>query len=379
MTDNKIKILHMTPSDVNNGVYRYIFNHMRYMDRQKYRFAFLTQGAAELKLTKEYRQYGFSVYPLHNRQRDGREELRQEVAAVLNQGYDAIHLHTSSWRGFLIEEIAMEMGVGKVIVHSHSTGIDVADEEERKKQKEEHECYKKRFSLDYATDVCACSMLAADWLFGPGIPRERIRILPNAIDVERYHFRPEKRRKMREELNLGGRVVVGHVGRYGYQKNQEFLLRAFAKAHAGNSSLFLLCLGEGAFLEKLQALSVQLGIEGSVRFLEWRDNVEDYLQAMDVFCLPSRFEGLPISAIEAQAAGVKCLISENVTREVQITDLVTFFPLEERRWAEELADCGNDTHRDRQDEAIAAAGYDIRGAAGRLEELYEDSRPAGAF
>ncbi len=342
------------------------------MNTQKYQFAFLTKGAEELRLTAEYRQYEFPVYTLHNRQRDSREGLRQEVVDVLGRGYDAIHLHTSSWRGFLIEEIAMEMGVGKVIVHSHSTGIDVADGREREKQIEEHEWYKSQFSMEYATDVCACSSLAADWLFGFKIPRERIQILPNAIDIRKYHFRPEVRRKIRTGLNLENRIVIGNVGRYSYQKNQEFLLRVFAKAYVYNPSLFLLCLGEGVLLGRLKALAGQLGIEDSVLFMEWTDYVEDYLQAMDVFCLPSRFEGLGISAIEAQAAGLKCLISENVPKEVCITDLVTFLPLEELRWVEELAGSKINMRRDRQDEKIARAGYDIRLATGQLEKLYEN-------
>lgn len=366
----EINILHMTPPDINNGVYQYIFNHMRHMDMRKYRFSFLTRAAAELRLTKEYCQHGFSIHALHNRQRDSREDLRREVISVLSQGYDIIHLHTSSWRGFLIEEIAMELGVGKVIVHSHSTGIDVADERERRKQIKEHERYKNQFSMEYATDVCACSSLAADWLFGPGISKNQIQILPNAIDVERYHFQAEKRRKIRASLNLENRIVIGNVGRYSYQKNQEFLLRAFTRAHAHNPSLFLLCLGEGILLGKLKELSRKLGMEDSVLFLEWTDHVESYLQAMDVFCLSSHFEGFPISAIEAQAAGLRCLISESVTREVQITDAVTFLPLEEECWAEELAKCRTDTHRHGQDKIIAGTGYDIRVAARRLEELY---------
>lgn len=360
----------MTPPDINNGVYRYIFNHMRYMDLQKYQFAFLSKGAKELKLTEEYRQYGFQVHNLYNRQRDSWVGLQQEVVRVLSQGYDAIHLHTSSWRGFLIEQIAMEMKIEKVIVHSHSTGIDVSDERERKNQEAEHERYKNQFTIEYATDVWACSVLAADWLFGSQIPRERIQILPNAIDLKRYHFQPKKRQEIRSFLNLENRIIVGNVGRYSYQKNQEFLLRAFRKAHAHNPFLFLLCLGEGILLEKLKVLSRQFEIENSVMFLDWKDNVEDYLQAMDIFCLPSHFEGLPISAIEAQASGVRCLISENVTKEVQITDLVKFLPLEEICWAEELAGCTKDLYRDRQDEKIAKAGYDIQVAARRLEELY---------
>lgn len=366
----KIKILHMTPPDINNGVYRYIFNHMHYMDMQKYQFAYLTKGAEELKSCNEYQQYGFTVHMLHNTQRDSREGLRKEIVNILSQGYDAIHLHTSSWRGFLIEQIAMEMGIGKVIVHSHSTGIDVADSVEREKQIEEHEVYKNQFSMKYATHVCACSVLASDWLFGSQIPRNLVHILPNAIEIEKYHFNLGKRREIRRCLNLENRIVVGHVGRYSYQKNQDFLIRAFAKAYARNLSLFLLCMGEGEQLEALKKLIKQLHIEDSVLCMDWQENVEDYLQAMDIFCLPSRFEGLGISAIEAQAAGLRCLISSCVPREVQITDLVKFLPLKEDCWIEELTGCRVDVYRDRQDEQIAKAGYDIRIAAERLGELY---------
>lgn len=366
-----MKILHMTPPDINNGVYRYIFNHMRYMEMGKYEFAFLTKGAEELRRTEEYRQYGFQVHTLHNRQRDSREGLRSEIIRVLCQGYDVIHLHTSSWRGFLIEETAMEMGIRKVIVHSHSTGIDVADGAEREKQLREHERYKKQFTMEYATDVCACSGLAADWLFGPGIPREVIRILPNAIDVGKYRFCPEIREKIRRRLNLEKRIVIGNVGRYSYQKNQEFLVRVFADAHARNSSLFLLCVGEGEFLKYLRRMIEELGIENSALCMEWQENVEDYLQAMDVFCLPSRFEGLPISVVEAQASGLKCLVSDCVTREVKITDLVKFLPLKKESWVEELAGCRIERERGWMDEWFERADYSMEASCRKLARLYE--------
>lgn len=371
MGEKRIRILHMTPADINNGVYRYIFNHMRYLDRQRYQFAFLTRGAAKLKRTKEYQRYGTSIHMLHHTQRDSQKELKKEIVDILREGYDVIHLHTSSWRGFLIEQTAMEMGVGKVIVHSHSSGIDVADSETRKKQMEEHERYRKQFSMKYATDVCACSVLAAEWLFGSRIPRNRIQILPNAIDVRRYHFQAGKRQEIRAFLNLENRIVIGNVGRYTYQKNQEFLIRVFAKAHAQNPSLFLICLGEGMLLDNLRRLYRQYDIEDSVLCMEWQEHPEDYLQAMDLFCLPSRFEGFPISVIEAQAAGVKCLVSDQVTDEVKITDLVTFLPLEEMCWVETLAELRIDGERQRRDEEIARAGYDVRTAVGKLEKLYE--------
>ena len=374
MAEKRIRILHMTPSDINNGVYRYIFNHMCYMDRQKYQFAFLTRGADELKRTREYQEYSFPIHMLHYTQRDGREGLTREIMNILEEGYDIIHLHTSSWRGFLIEQIAMEAGIDQVIVHSHSTGMDLTDDAEREKQIEEHMWYRSQFSMEYATDVCACSRLAADWLFGDGIPKNQIRILPNAIDVRKYHFQPSKRQEIRASLNLENRIVIGNIGRYSYQKNQMFLICAFAKALVRNRSLFLLCLGEGILLNDMKKLIQELDIADSVLCMGWQKHAEDYLQAMDMFCLPSRFEGLPISVIEAQTAGVKCLISDEVTEEVKITDLVTFLPLEEEHWAEEMAGCRINVGRDRRDGEIAKAGYDIRVAADKLGELYHKSR-----
>ncbi len=365
------KILHMMPPEVSNGVFRYVFNHMPYMDRSKYEFSFLTRAAEDLVRAKEYEEYHFPVYPLNGVQRKGREEFIKEIQSVLSHGFDAVHLHTSSWRGFLIEEIAMKMGIPKVIVHSHSSGIDFIDAAKREEQIAEHEFFKEQFTMDYATDVCACSEPAADWLFPKGIKRDRIRILPNAVDVKRYHFNRNIRDKIRSGLGIEDRIVIGHVGRYSYTKNQEFLVRCFAKSRKRNRDLYLILMGQGENIASVQKLVDKLGMNENVRCFGWRDDIPDFLQAMDVFCLPSVFEGLPISAVEAQAAGLKCLISDHVTEEVKITDLVKFLPLEEERWVEELAVCKADADRSRQDEKLSEAGYDIRIGAKRLEELYE--------
>ena len=366
-----MKILHMTPPDINNGVYRYIFNHMRYMEMGKYEFAFLTKGAEELRRTEEYRQYGFQVHTLHNRQRDSREGLRSEIIRVLCQGYDVIHLHTSSWRGFLIEETAMEMGIRKVIVHSHSSGIDFVDAGEREKQIREHEFFKEQFTMEYATDVCACSKLAADWLYPAGIPREEIQILPNAVDVKRFRFDKRIREEVRQRLDVERRVVVGHVGRYSYTKNQEFLVRCFAESWKRNPALYLILMGQGEKIEQVQGLVDELGMKENIRCYGWRDDTPDFLQAMDVFCLPSVFEGLPISVVEAQAAGLKCLVSDNVTREVKITDLVKFLPLEKESWVEELVECGIDRDRGWMDEWFDRADYSMEASCRKLLRLYE--------
>ncbi len=367
---SKIQILHMTPPEINNGVYKYLFNHMEYIDQDRYQFEFLTRNKAELMGTKEYQRYHFKVWSFENTQRDNEEGLRKEIIRILNHGFDAIHLHTSMWRGFLIEEIAMEMGIPQVIVHSHSTGVDFVAREERDKLLKIHETYKRRFNMGMATDVCACSRLAGEWLYGNQIPKDRIKILPNAVEVEKYHFNPKKRKQVRDRLGMEDRVVVGNVGRYSYQKNQEFLIRAFAKARQKNQKLFLILMGQGELKGQLIRLIDELDIANSAVCMDWQEHVDDYLQAFDVFCLPSHFEGLSICAVEAQAAGLKCYVSDTMAEETRITSLVEFLPLEEDVWEKALTEAEINADRKWYDDEIAKHGYDIKSATEKLMELY---------
>ena len=364
------KILHMMPPEVSNGVFQYVFNHMPYMDLSEFEFSFLTRAAGELLNTKEYERYRFPVYALNGVQRSGREGFIREVRSILSQGFDAIHLHTSSWRGFLIEEIAMEMKIPKVIVHAHSSGIDFADAGEREKQVEEHMAYREQFRMEYATDVCACSKLAADWLFPLVIPRERIQILPNAVDVKKFRFDKRVRNEVRRRLGVEGRIVAGHVGRYSYTKNQEFLIRCFAESCKRNPELYLILMGQGENIEKVRGVVDELGMKEHIKCYGWREDTRDFLQAMDVFCLPSVFEGLPISVVEAQASGLKCLVSDCVTREVKITDLVKFLPLKKESWVEELAGCRIERERGWMDEWFERADYSMEASCRKLERLY---------
>ncbi|MCI8666129.1 MAG: glycosyltransferase family 1 protein [Dorea sp.] len=366
-----IKILHMTPPDVNNGVYHYIFNHMEYIDHTRFHFAFLTKGAEDLRLTPEYKKYGFDVYELKSVQREDAGKFRQEITQILKQGFDIVHLHTSSWRGFMIEEIAMELGIQRVIVHSHSGGIDECGDKKRKDRIQVHELFKKQFSMKYATDVWACSELAASWLYGEGVPRDKIQIMPNAIDTNRYRYNPAKRERLRKQMGLENKIVVGNIGRYAFQKNHEFLIKVFAEAFNIDHRLYLLCLGEGELSGELKQMIDALGISDYVSLMDWRENVEDYLQTMDIFCLPSKFEGLPLSVIEAQAAGLNCLVADTVTKEVKLTDLVTFLPLEKEEWVRALLDWNPWYRREMWNEEVACAGYEIRSAAEKLEEMYE--------
>lgn len=363
----------MTPTDINSGVYKYIFNQYDYFDKDIFKFGFLTRNADALMKTAEYKKYGFSVHPFSSVQRDNPQALKREIIDTLLE-YDIIHLHTSSWRGFLIEEIAMEVGMNKVIVHSHSTGIDVKNDFEREVQYKEHEKYKKAFSEKYATDFCACSKKAAKWLFGDSISLEKVKILPNSIDTNKYAYSVETRNNIRCEYGLDDCFVIGNVGRFSYTKNQAFLLSLMPDILKIIPNAKLILIGEGQNKQLLEKALEDQNLQENVIILDWVNNIQDYLCAMDIFCLPSLFEGFPISVIEAQTSGLPCIMSDRITEEAEITCLATRLPLLKERWIDMLVnlyETKGDVERDKAFVQVQKSGFDVRDCAQKLVDLWK--------
>jgi len=369
----KIRILHMTPPIINNGVYRYIFTLLKYIDKSKFEFDFLIQNSGELMQTEEYQKYKFGIRSFTTTQRENPKKFRQEIYDILSDGYDILELHTSYWRGFMIEEIAMEIGIPRVIVHSHSSGLDNNDSLEREKQLAIHEQFKSEFNCNYATDFWACSKEAGEWLFGEQIPREQIKYIHNAIEVKKYIYDEEIRNKKRKELGLDNCFVIGNTGRFEYQKNHEFLIRVFAEVckHIDNARLLL--VGEGKLLQKMIDLGKQLGVSDDIIFLGWRTDVNQLLQVMDVYALPSWFEGLPLVLIEAQTSGLLCMASDRISLDASVTDRYISLPLINSTWKEYLIALYHKSYtRHSNSEEVRKAGYDIEFEIHNIEKLYFD-------
>lgn len=367
---NKMKILHMTPPIVNNGIYRYIFNNWEYMDHNRFEFSFLMQAPEELMKTDEWKKYRFEIRYFSIPQRVDPDRFRKEIYNILSDGYDVIHLHTSYWRGFMIEEIAMELGIPRVIVHSHSSFIDQNDAIERERQLEIHNNLKSKFSSEYATDYWACSKVAADWLYGPNIPRERIKILPNAIDIDKFKYSEDTRIKLRRKYHLEDKLVLGCVGRFEYQKNQTFLIDILKKLQDKRHDAFLILIGEGDKENELRKKVHEYGLDDSILFAGWKNDVNNWLQAFDIFVLPSLFEGFPISLIEAQSSGLECIVSDTITRDSKINDNVYFYELDIDKWVEKISDYSTEIDRKMGSANVKLAGYDLVDAAKLLEDYY---------
>lgn len=364
------KILHMTPPIVNNGVYKYIFSNLKYIDKSKYEFAFLTQARADLEATEEYQKYGFKIHNFTTTQRKNPEKFRQEIVDILSMDYDVLQLHTSFWRGFLIEEIAMKIGLPKVIVHSHSSAIDIANLEKREQMYEEHLRFKSMFDISYATDFWACSQLAADWLYGDQIPRDQIKIMRNAIDTDQFAYNEDARKQYRNMFNLDGKFVIGNTCRFEYQKNHEFLIRVFAQIHKEYPHTVLLLVGGGQKMSIIKKMVKEYGIENDVHFLGWRDDVDKIYQAMDLYCLPSLFEGLPIVLVEAQAAGLPCIASSTITKEAKITSNIKYVDLMIEKWVDAIEEFMDGYQRKDTRNEIKRARFDIRDQIKVIEAEY---------
>lgn len=288
--------------------------------------------------------------------------------------YAAVHLNSGP-KNYPILKYAKQYGIPVRIAHAHNTGFQTSS---RAAQLLGHFC--KGLLRHYATHCLACSDLAGRWMFGSRRVEEgRVMVLPNGIPLQDYAFRPEVRHKMRAEWGAGpDTLVVGHVGRFTKQKNHRFLLEIFAQLHCRHPDSILVLAGVGELQEDARRKADELHLMDSVRFLGFRSDVADLLQAMDVFLMPSLFEGFPVTGVEAQAAGLPCVFSDTMTREAKILDAVEYLPLDmpASQWADAAARLAKGLDRQQACRILMAKGYDVHIMAEKLLEVYH-SQDAG--
>jgi len=365
----KIKVLHFPIRNNIGGVTQYALNNWKYIDKERFQFDFATLSK-NLDYEDELIKQGCKVFHISCYAEDNKTQFAKEINQILDENYDVIHLHTSYWKTFCIEEIAKQRKVPKVIVHSHNTMVNINDENERIRILKIHNLQKRCFTSDLATDFCACSQMAADWLFGEQIPKDKIRIMKNAIDVEKFSYNENVRNEYRKKLGLENCYVLGHVGRFVYQKNHEFLIDVFNEVLKNIPTARLMLIGTGELEIDIREKLNKYGIQDKVLFLGKCNDVNYWMQAMDLFLLPSKFEGLPIVLIEAQSAGLKCLASANISREAAITDNIEFIPLNGDEWIKSIIRYSKGYERKNLNDVITNAGYNIRYQVRELENLY---------
>ena len=220
-------------------------------------------------------------------------------------------------------------------------------------------------------EYCACSVAAGEWKFPKSVVRKKLRVINNGVDLDLFSPSPDKRAEMRKNLGiLDSTLVIGNVGRFSTPKNHPFTFEVFKalKDQVKNSKLML--VGDGELMDDAKDRVKELGLEKDVIFVGRVNNVQDYVQAMDVFVFPSLWEGLGLVGVEAQGVGIPVIASTNVPLEMKLTDDVFYLPLDNvEDWVDKIIEVSSLPRKNNIDK-IRKQGYDINQTAEKLRKLY---------
>lgn len=363
-----IRILHVLGSTNLGGAESRIMDLYRHIDREKIQFDFLVHSTKEGFFEPEIRQLGGNIYRLPSFRAYNylkyKKACRDFFAA--HKEFAAVQGHMTSTASIYLPQ-AKKAGIPTTIAHARSAGVDMGLKGFLTKLLRRN-LYRK---CDY---MFACSDLAARAVFGDKRFEEgKTVFIPNAVDINEFAPDDSMRIAIRAEYGLENNFVIGHVGRFHYAKNHEFLLEIFAKIREKKPDAKLFLLGDGPLRVQTEELAKSLNIEKDVIFAGNKNPIAPFYQAFDAFLFPSRFEGMPGTVVEAQAAGLPCLISDAITPQVKATELVAFFSLEKsaKEWAEEF-----ERHvRDRKAEGevwveLSKTNYDVTYQVKCYEQFY---------
>jgi glycosyltransferase involved in cell wall biosynthesis len=286
--------------------------------------------------------------------------------------YPVCYINSNTALSMLILGAAAKCAKIPVIIgHSHNSNIDAKFPARIVKLLLHYIC--RPFLPLVITDYLSCSQKAAAWMFPkPVTDSKKVTTIYNPVDLSKYAWNEPVRNEKRKEHSLEAKFVVGHVGRFAYQKNHSFLLKIFKELLKKRSDAVLFLIGEGPLQNEVKKEAAKSGIGEKVIFFGSTPLVHEYMQMFDVFLLPSRFEGLPLAGIEAQSAGLPCVFSDAITTEAGITGNCIFLPLKKspREWAEAILDFAESFERKDCSGEVMKKGFDLRNSAEQLKKVF---------
>ena len=346
------------------GTEAFMMNVFRNIDHSRFAVDFLVYNHKDTDYSREVEAAGNKVWRVTSRRESPMKwykELHSFFKAHADE-YAAIHYNGNGLTAIAPIILAYLYKIPIRITHSHnssSAGL----------HNRVFHLLQRGISKRLTTHHFACSSMAAKWFYGnsPAV------IIRNGIDTQQFAFNPVVRKETRQQLHIQPTTtVIGHVGRFQSEKNHTFLLDIFAAYLKLNADALLLLVGNGPLMDDMQQKALHLGINEKVHFLGERSDVPHLLQAMDLFMMPSTFEGQPFVLIEAQCSGLPCLISDVINDDICLTSHVEKLSLAQsaEAWAQKTIDLLHDYQRHDESAAIEAQGYSIRGTIDYLEKVY---------
>lgn len=346
-----------------DGITSIIMDYYRNIDKSYTKIDFASTSIIE-SLRREIIQNNSSLYIIKNRKKNPFSYFKKLYKIIKENKYDIVEVHGSSSIMCLEMLAAKKAGCKVRIAHSHNTKTEHVIL---------HILMKPIFNRSY-TCAFACGEEAGKWLFG----NKKFTIIKNARDIDQFKFDNEIRKRVREENKINDSIVIGNVATFNYQKNHEYLIDIFNALVGEKSKKYkLILIGDGSLKQKIQDKVKKYGIEEHVIFVGKTTEVANWLQAMDIMLLTSRYEGFPNVLIEWQIAGLPCIISDKITDKVKITNLVDFQSIEEpvSKWIEKIQNTRITDRLSNQEQIlnqIRINGFDIKYNARMLLKKYED-------
>lgn len=359
-----IRVLHYGLSSNLGGIETYLYKIYNNIDHSKYQFDFLIVGKEKPCWYEEFSEMGSNFYFITSRSTNPLLNKKELIELYENENFDIIHCHMNSLSYTLPITMAVKMKK-KVIVHSRNAKPPKSFSTRLLHNLNSFLLPKKKIKM------LAVSDLAGQWMFGE---KNKFITINNGIDIEKFKFSENARRKLRDNLNIENDYCIVHVGAFRPQKNHQFLLEVFSQILNKKSNSKLLLLGTGTLMPSIIEKSKELKLENKILFLQNRDDVAEILSASDAFLFPSLYEGFPNAVLEAETSGLPTLISTEITNQVLINDNCKSFSLTNKpnEWANKLLSLGVNLERDKSSENIRKQGFSVKDEVKTLEKIYHE-------
>lgn len=343
------------------GVSVVIMNYCKVLDPNKFDLTIIAGSPIAEQYKKECEKYEIEIIELPSRYQQTAAHYLNLWKALKKGQYDIVHVHGNSAMMTMELFLAKLAGIKICIAHSHNSTCE---------HMKMHKLLLPLFRHLY-TKGLACSNLAGEWLFG----KDNFEVLPNAFDTENFRFDEEKRNRVRKQLRCEDKFIIGHIGRFNSQKNHPFLLDVFESVAQKREDAVLLLVGTGPDFEKFKHLVDVHPYKDRIILYGETDETAALYDAMDVFVLPSKFEGLPVVLLEAQISGLPCIVSNQVTKEVDFGNIQWLsITKDTNNWVSTICNISNWQETNRfnyiTNIQIHINRYDIINAATQLENVY---------
>ncbi|WP_243643918.1 glycosyltransferase family 1 protein [Paenibacillus pinisoli] len=367
----QLRILQVVTIMNRGGLETMLMNYYRQMSKNGIQFDFLVHRSEEGHYDKEILSLGGRIFRMPPIRPGNYRRYFKELDAFFagHKEYRVVHAHMNENSGFAIRA-AKKAGVPCRIIHSHLSDLALD-------YKYPFRLYARAAIKGNPSHYFACSARAGEWLYGKkqGHP---VTVLNNAVNTEDFRFDERIRAEVRAELGAGDSLVVGHIGRFNEQKNHKFLLDIFESLRRRKKDALLVLAGDGYLRPAIEQEAQKRGLSQSIRFLGVREDVARLLQGMDLFLFPSLFEGLPVVLVEAQAAGLTCIVSDTITKETDVTNRVSFLSLDlaPDEWSSAILEASYE-HADTRT-MLRERGYDAAAMAEWLGSFYRQQLESAA-